>query len=131
MTATLSADALKALLALQPHPEGGHFRETYRASEQVHTAWGPRAASTAILFLPSAGECPQHAVAAGHWFDAESVAGAAWSLVGCTVAPAFSFEDFELALPSQLDGHDAELRSLCGDWRRLCTRHATQQASQA
>ena len=43
-------------LGLSPHPEGGHYRETYRASEQVNTARGPRAASTAILFLLEAGE---------------------------------------------------------------------------
>ena len=43
-------------LGLCPHPEGGYFRETYRASEQVSTPWGPRAASTAILFLLPAGE---------------------------------------------------------------------------
>ncbi len=47
-------------LALIPHPEGGHYRETYRASEQVPTPRGPRAASTAILFLLAAGEC-------SHW----------------------------------------------------------------
>jgi len=43
-------------LGLSAHPEGGHYRETYRASEQVKTPRGPRAASTAILFLLSAGE---------------------------------------------------------------------------
>lgn len=40
-----------AALDLEPHPEGGYFRETYRAGEQVVTARGPRTASTAILFL--------------------------------------------------------------------------------
>lgn len=43
-------------LQLQPHPEGGHYRETYRAPELVPTPRGPRAASTAILFLLGAGE---------------------------------------------------------------------------
>ena len=43
-------------LHLSPHPEGGHYRETYRASEQVPTPRGLRAASTAILFLLAAGE---------------------------------------------------------------------------
>ena len=43
-------------LQLSPHPEGGHYRETYRASTLVETARGPRPASTAILFLLSAGE---------------------------------------------------------------------------
>ncbi|WP_438982754.1 cupin domain-containing protein [Vulcanococcus sp.] len=43
-------------LGLQPHPEGGHFRETYKAEHQVMTPRGPRAACTAILFLLRAGE---------------------------------------------------------------------------
>lgn len=40
---------------LQPHPEGGFFAETYRAALTVDTATGPRAASTAIVFLLPAG----------------------------------------------------------------------------
>jgi predicted cupin superfamily sugar epimerase len=43
-------------LQLSPHPEGGHFRETYRGSQTVPTPRGPRPASTAILFLLQAGE---------------------------------------------------------------------------
>ncbi|MCP9888612.1 cupin domain-containing protein [Cyanobium sp. ATX 6A2] len=50
-------DHLIRALELLPHPEGGHYRETYRASAQVQTPRGPRAASTAILFLLAAGEC--------------------------------------------------------------------------
>lgn len=42
-----------------------------------------------------AGERPQAVVLAGHWQQAES--RGAWSLVGCTVAPAFLFERFEMA----------------------------------
>jgi len=40
-------------LQLQPHPEGGFYRETYRAA---HPADGDRAASTMIYFLLPAGE---------------------------------------------------------------------------
>jgi predicted cupin superfamily sugar epimerase len=49
-------------LALTAHPEGGWFREVYRAAEQIpHAALpprfaGPRAFSTAIYFLLRAGE---------------------------------------------------------------------------
>ena len=43
-------------LGLQPHPEGGYFRETYRARQLVDTARGQRAASTGILFLLAAGQ---------------------------------------------------------------------------
>ncbi|ARP77905.1 cupin domain-containing protein [Bordetella genomosp. 6] len=39
-------------LGLLPHPEGGHYRETYRAADAVTRADGAlRAASTAILYL--------------------------------------------------------------------------------
>ncbi|MEL7169758.1 MAG: cupin domain-containing protein [Bacteroidota bacterium] len=44
-------------LGLLPHPEGGFFRETYRAAHAVTSAHGqPRAASTAIYFLLRAGD---------------------------------------------------------------------------
>lgn len=56
MTAHTTPEALIQRLGLQPHPEGGHYRETYRAREQVDTDRGPRPASTAILFLLAAGE---------------------------------------------------------------------------
>jgi len=42
-----------AKLGLQPHPEGGYYRETYRAGDRVQSERhdGPRAASTLIYFL--------------------------------------------------------------------------------
>lgn len=49
---TLSADDLIARLNLAPHPEGGYFRETWRADAPE----GARAAGTAIYFLLKAGE---------------------------------------------------------------------------
>lgn len=48
----MSAAAIIAHLGLQPHPEGGHFRETFRDAH----ANGERAASTAIYFLLAKGE---------------------------------------------------------------------------
>ena len=45
-----AADIVRAL-DLGPHPEGGYYRETYRAVELVMTPRGPRAASSAVLFL--------------------------------------------------------------------------------
>ena len=132
----LSASDVICLLALKPHPEGGHFRETFRDA-----AAGARAASTAIYFLLArgershwhrvdaaevwhhyagaplalaiaarerapiervalgpdlaAGERPQAVVPAGAWQAAESLGD--WTLVGCTVAPGFEFQGFELA----------------------------------
>jgi predicted cupin superfamily sugar epimerase len=49
------ARAAIAALRLAPHPEGGFYRETFRAPEIVQTPRGPRAASTAIYFLLPAG----------------------------------------------------------------------------
>lgn len=42
------------------------------------------------------GEMPQHVVPGGRWFGAVPAPGAAYALVGCTVAPGFEFERFEL-----------------------------------
>ncbi|WP_296583371.1 cupin domain-containing protein [Xanthobacter sp.] len=131
----LTAEAVISLLELQPHPEGGFFRETFREE----AADGGRGASTAIYFLLragershwhkvdaseiwhwhagaplklriadaggkrdvilgpdlAAGERPQGVVPPFAWQAAESLG--AWTLVGCTVAPAFDFSGFELA----------------------------------
>jgi len=51
----MDVESLVRELGLEPHPEGGFFRETYRAAELVPTPAGPRAASTAILFLVARG----------------------------------------------------------------------------
>lgn len=50
--ADLTADEITRLLGLEPHPEGGRFAETWRAS----TTDGERATGTAIYFLLRAGE---------------------------------------------------------------------------
>jgi uncharacterized protein len=66
----LSADDVIAMLGLQPHPEGGHYRETFRDSPGATSA--KRAASTAIYFLLRAGEVSRwHRVDAAevwHWY---------------------------------------------------------------
>jgi predicted cupin superfamily sugar epimerase len=46
--AGLTARDIIARLGLKPHPEGGHYRETFR---DPHNVGGDRAASTAIYFL--------------------------------------------------------------------------------
>lgn len=48
----MTADDIIAALNLAPHPEGGHFRETWRAPADK----GTRASGTAIYFLLAAGE---------------------------------------------------------------------------
>lgn len=52
-TPKLTAADVIRLLDLKPHPEGGHFRETFRDERQVERT---RAASTAIYFLLARGE---------------------------------------------------------------------------
>jgi predicted cupin superfamily sugar epimerase len=64
----LTADAVIAHLKLEPHPEGGWYRETFR-DEPGHQG---RAHSTAILFLLKAGEVSHwhrvDAVEMWHWY---------------------------------------------------------------
>jgi predicted cupin superfamily sugar epimerase len=50
--AVLSAADVIRLLALQPHPEGGHYRETFRDPREIDG----RSVSTAIYFLLARGE---------------------------------------------------------------------------
>jgi hypothetical protein len=135
----MTADEIIARFGLQPHPEGGWYRQTWIAQAEG----GARPSGTAILFLLRAGESshwhkvdateiwhfhagaalelrmaptlegPAQAVTlgadlgAGHapqaivpsdWWQAARSLGE-WSLVGCTVSPAFRFEGFELAAP--------------------------------
>jgi uncharacterized protein len=46
---------------------------------------------------PEAGEVFQLTIPRGHWFAARLVDQTSFGLVGCTVAPGFHFDDFELA----------------------------------
>ena len=132
----MTAAEIVARLQLVPHPEGGHYRETFRHVPPD----GGRGAMTAIYFLLAAGEesrwhridateiwhwyagapllltisadgrntdthrlgpnlidgsRPQLVVPASHWQMATSEGD--WTLVGCTVGPAFEFAGFELA----------------------------------
>lgn len=63
-----TADEMVRALSLSPHPEGGFYRETYRAAQTVETPRGPRAASTAIYFL-----IPQGAFSALHRIQSDEV----------------------------------------------------------
>jgi len=47
----VSATELIARFALEPHPEGGWYREAFRSERLIDTARGPRAALTSIYFL--------------------------------------------------------------------------------
>jgi predicted cupin superfamily sugar epimerase len=142
-----------AKLGLEPHPEGGFYRQSYKsdlilAKESLPSEFtGPRAASTAIYFLlrgeefsafhrlhsdevwhfyvgaalvvhvidkdgqyseillgsdPDAGEALAGVVKAGCWFASRVRNGKGFALVGCTVAPGFDFDDFEMAKREEL-----------------------------
>lgn len=64
----MDADGIIAALGLEPHPEGGHYRETWRAAAKP----GERAAGTAIYFLLRQGESSRwHRIDAAeiwHWY---------------------------------------------------------------
>jgi hypothetical protein len=57
-----TAEDIIRLLDLKPHPEGGHYRETFRDSRTV----AGRAASTSIYFLLKRGE-------RSHWHRVDAV----------------------------------------------------------
>jgi predicted cupin superfamily sugar epimerase len=65
----LSAQDIIRMLALKPHPEGGHFRETFRDPNQIADR---RSVSTAIYFLLARGERAHwhriDAVEIWHWY---------------------------------------------------------------
>jgi predicted cupin superfamily sugar epimerase len=128
-------------LQLEPHPEGGYFRELYRADAAVEPGDGraARAALTTIYYLLTAGSHsrwhrlrseevwhlyeggplelllappelqrverlrlgavgvesgPVHTVPSLWWQAARPLS--AYVLAGCTVAPGFDYDDFEL-----------------------------------
>jgi predicted cupin superfamily sugar epimerase len=69
LQASLAAADVIRLLDLKPHPEGGHFRETFRDAAPFtgeDKAGVRRAASTAIYFLLARG-------ARAHWHRVDAV----------------------------------------------------------
>jgi predicted cupin superfamily sugar epimerase len=130
------ADIIKHL-DLTPHPEGGHYRQTWisdedgrpsgtciyfllQAGERSHwhkvdavEIWHYYAGAPLLLHMSETdqgpahthnlgpdftkGEAPQAIVPKHHWQAAETTGD--FTLVGCTVSPAFQFEGFTLAAP--------------------------------
>ncbi len=139
-----SAQEIIKKLGLKPHPEGGHYVQTFRDEKDE------KVCSTAIYYLLQKGErshwhrvhgsaeiwhyyagdplnllisanavkintqklgphvlnkeTPQIIVPSGHWQSAEC--NGEWTLAGCTVAPGFEFENFEMAAPGWQPGQD-------------------------
>jgi predicted cupin superfamily sugar epimerase len=129
-------------LKLQPHPEGGYYKETYRSKETTTNKNGnQRNVCTAIYFLLENNEKSHFhriqsdelwffhlgqsleiiyileneiktislgnnmhdgdvlfcKIPANTWFGCKVKLNQGFSLVSCTVAPGFDFNDFELA----------------------------------
>jgi hypothetical protein len=61
-------DELVRALGLAPHPEGGFYKEMYRAALRVETPRGTRSAGTAIYYL-----LPRGAFAAWHRVTSDEV----------------------------------------------------------
>lgn len=131
----MNAREIVDLLGLEPHPEGGYYKQMF-----ADTASDERAYSTAIYYLLEGGSAgrwhrvdsaevwhyyagaplrltispdgvttseqilgqdlrdgqrPQVVIPRGEWQSAQSLGN--WTLVGCTVAPGFEFQYFEMA----------------------------------
>lgn len=155
-------------LQLQPHPEGGFFREVFQSSEVVPSPFlpkrydGDRAYYSSIYFLleqhnfsafhrlqtdeiwhfyagspltiwiidstgqlstqhlgnnPALGQCFQVVVPANTWFAAKPD-HPSYSLVGCTMAPGFHYDDFELADSTELSTAYPQHRTLIEELTR-------------
>ena len=112
--ASQDARAVCAALGLSPHPEGGHYRETWRD----RPAAGGRGAGTSILFLLADGE-------RSHWhrIDAAEVwiwqAGAPLRL---GIAAAGGNDRQNLRLGPDLSGGEA-LQAVvpAGDWQEAAS----------
>ncbi len=69
MTAPLTANEIKALLKLEPHPEGGWYRQTYASEVSVALLRGVRPYGTAIYYLLEEGSFSEmHMVASDEIF---------------------------------------------------------------
>jgi predicted cupin superfamily sugar epimerase len=64
----------------------------------------PEGEYSSILLGPDldAGQVPQAVVRAGCWFASHLAAWSSFVVVGCTVAPGFDFEDFEIGKRAEL-----------------------------
>ena len=130
----VEADKIITKLKLIPHPEGGHYIETYRdkkgnvshifyllkKNEKFH--WHKLTKNENLHFYDGdplkiffsndkiniseiilgkdlqKNQYYNFTIEAETWFSMRTIGE--WSLIGCVVAPAFNYEDFELAPPS-------------------------------
>ena len=140
LTRRLTTDPASLIesLKMTPHPEGGHFAETFRADDNSaslifyllkndeRSHWHRLTKNEILHFydgdpmrvlLSTDGVSiqektlgrdaidnePYHLIIPKDtWFSMQSTGD--WSLIGCTVSPAFSFDDFELAPKGWMPG---------------------------
>ena len=122
-----NSDEIIKKLQMKPHPEGGHFKESYRdnnisliyyllkKNEKSH--WHRLKKNEVLHFYNgdplivysskngvtiekkilnnNKNELSHLVIKSGTWFSMESKGE--YSLIGCTVAPPFDYDDFELA----------------------------------
>jgi hypothetical protein len=85
-------------LALEPHPEGGWYREVYRSPTRVETARGPRSALTTIYYLLQAGQLSRW-----HVIDADEV----WHFYGGAPLELLTYAPLESRLQAHRLGPSA------------------------
>ena len=111
-----NSDEIIKKLQMTPHPEGGHFKESYRdnnisliyyllkKNEILHfydgdplTVYSSKNGVTIekTILNNNKNELSHLVIKNGTWFSMKSKGD--YSLIGCTVAPPFDYDDFELA----------------------------------
>jgi len=100
-----SAAAVAKALGLEPHREGGYFRETYRSPLTVRTGFGVRSLATAILYLLTGSDPSRfHRLRSDEvWFYH---AGSRAEMVMLEPDPRMSASDGERRSPSRMLGQE-------------------------
>lgn len=65
------------------------------------------------------GQVLQYTVKAGNWFGSRVAKGGNYSLVGCTVAPGFDFNDFEMAEKDSLTNAYPQHQKIISELTRI------------
>ena len=103
-------------LDLQPHPEGGWYRETWRAPGTVSTPYGDRSPATSILFLLEPGQSSRwHRVRSGELWLWQGGGPLTLRLGGYDDAPALT--GTRTIGPDPADGHDLQWLVQPGEWQ--------------
>ena len=112
---------------LEPHPEGGYYRQLFGNDDS-----GKKDISTIYYMLTGSDMSAFHrlhgvteiwyylqvVIHPEQWFAAEIPSKEGFCLVGCAVAPAFTFENFELGCKETLLQRFPKYAELIG---RLCS----------